>query len=884
MSGWANYDAVLRQMRAAGLVIDETLRLSDGGRSVRCFVEDDRSERRGWYYLHEWHADGAVFLTGSFGVFRGSDPGTQRVELTKTCSSCGAEIGLREKVCHVCGKAEFKRRELSAEQAEALKIAAAEQRKAADAEAKRRHERAARWATLVWRSCSEDTAGHPYLKRKKIASAGGARLFHGIDGLELPDAGKEDYAYLRSFAGSLAVPMCDNSGSVRGLQFILPARDSKTGRDKTNWPASLELKGHYWTVGRSPSDIVLICEGLATAITLHEATGQPVVVAYSATNLLPVAQAIKARTRGRAKMLICADDDWLQRCLQCKQPTPVQEPVCRTCGKPHGQTNAGVSRAEAVCLALPSAKLWKPEFSIERPTDRKGPTDFNDLRCAEGLQVVTAQWEARMKALEWDVQPQSRRQGALSPTPADPAGGGFAASLSPQATAEGGGGSDRPPARAIMDLDDIVERFVPIDDGTGAVVFDCWTKKLARRDQMIAMLPAGVRGDDIKRHAMWISRGAVYLDEVGFDPTERDPSIKLNTWRGWPMRPRAGKCDRLLDLIEYLCSGDSKGDDVALWLLRWMAYPLQNPGAKMNSAVIMHGPQGTGKTTVFKVLSRIYGQYAAVLNQTALEDQFNADWADSKLFVLAEEVVNHADMWKKKGELKELVTGTKIRVNAKMVQAYLQRNQMNFVFLSNENQPLPLDNDDRRHLVVYTLPERSDAYYDVLWEEIESGGVEAFYDFLMKLDLSDFHPMKRPPMTTAKQSLIDLSNGSDQRFLESWLSGDLDLPVCPCVADDLYAEYQRWCRRNGEFRPRPANQFHGTVHNLSGWDKRRRAVYDGLDSTARKLRHIVTPPIAAMQAAGYPPPANDASSIRWYTECVVQFATQAQLAREGRAE
>ena len=76
-----------------------------------------------------------------------------------------------------------------------------------------------------------------------------------------------------------------------------------------------------------------------------------------------------------------------------------------------------------------------------------------------------------------------------------------------------------------------------------------------------------------------------------------------------------------------------------------MAYPLQHPGAKMSTAVIMHGPQGTGKSTVFQALAQIYGDYATVLNQRGLEDKFNADWTDSKLFLLAEEVVNRAEMW-----------------------------------------------------------------------------------------------------------------------------------------------------------------------------------------------------------------------------------------------
>ena len=30
------------------------------------------------------------------------------------------------------------------------------------------------------------------------------------------------------------------------------------------------------------------------------------------------------------------------------------------------------------------------------------------------------------------------------------------------------------------------------------------------------------------------------------------------------------------------------------WVLRWLAYPLQHPGAKMRTAMVVHGDEGSG--------------------------------------------------------------------------------------------------------------------------------------------------------------------------------------------------------------------------------------------------------------------------------------------------
>nr|VFK17808.1 MAG: hypothetical protein BECKLPF1236B_GA0070989_112513 [Candidatus Kentron sp. LPFa] len=63
----------------------------------------------------------------------------------------------------------------------------------------------------------------------------------------------------------------------------------------------------------------------------------------------------------------------------------------------------------------------------------------------------------------------------------------------------------------------------------------------------------------------------------------------------------------MLELIHYLCNRNQEGDVTSRWLLQWMAHPLQNPGPKMLLAIIMHGPAGTGKSSVWKVYREIHG-------------------------------------------------------------------------------------------------------------------------------------------------------------------------------------------------------------------------------------------------------------------------------------
>lgn len=795
---YTNYDDVLSQLRVFGLLVDGID--VDTARPRRCRVEGDKSrERRGWYWLSSFMVDGQSLIIGAYGIYQGNDSGKQTIKLPKD-----------------------KRDRLTPEQIEAQKARQREAQKRADAERQREADKSAARALSVWKKCLKEGESE-YLARKQI----------GAHGVRFSDT------------GAVVVPMMDAKDTLRGLQFILPRgheRRAKTGRDKEFWPAGLQMHGTFHLVGGIPRDILLVAEGYATAATLHEATGLPVAVVWSANNILPACQALKKKFK-RARQLICADDDWLQKCGGCGKYTPVATENCDHCGQPHGKQNAGCSNAEAAAVAIGGAWV-APVFNAPRPDDKKGPTDFNDLHVIESLATVNGQIEHKLNALRWlRESPRGERQ-------------------------TGGAGEGRNKAQSVMALEEAIQRFIPLDDGTGKHLFDTWTNKIALRDQMVNILPAGVRWDDVKRAPEWIERGAYYLDQVGFDPSGKDGSVQLNTWRGWPLQPKQGRCDLLLELLEYLCSGESNGREVYTWLLRWMAYPLQNPGAKMASAVIMHGPQGTGKSTVFQTLAKIYGDYSTVLNQRGLEDKFNSDWSDSKLFILAEEVVTRAEMWHIKNELKELVTGEWIRINPKNIAAYRQRNHVNIVYLSNEDQPLPIENDDRRHLVIWTQPMLTEEYYDQVFIELENGGTEAFYHYLLNLDLGDFHPKKRPPMTESKKNLIHLSLPSERRFIKDYINAEAGYPVCPMECADLYAAYVRWCRANGERNPRPSNQFGGMVNRLDGWVRKKAQVLT--ESGKRVAKWVYIPADEVLSAHKADKPDGETES-KWVTEGVDLF-------------
>jgi len=309
-------------------------------------------------------------------------------------------------------------------------------------------------------------------------------------------------------------------------------------------------------------------------------------------------------------------------------------------------------------------------------------------------------------------------------------------------------------------------------------------------------------------------RKTIEARNLVFDPTQTaDPVSHVNIFLGWPIQPKrnAELIKPILALLASLCDAEDRAADCVEWILRWLAYPLQHPGAKMQTALLMFGEkQGTGKSLFFQdVMLPVYGDYGTVASQHQLDSSFTA-WRSRKLFVLFEEVLSRDDKYSHNGTLKYMITGKSMSINQKNLPERDERNHMNSVFLSNEPQPIPIELEDRRFMVVEARRKQDPAFYAEVHQAITQGGIEAFYDFLLNLPLEDFDEHTKPPMTLAKERVIEFGLAGWMSFHRAWKDGYLDAPYCSCLSEDLYIIYKRWCDKSGE-KPLTLCKFAGLM-------------------------------------------------------------------------
>lgn len=261
-------------------------------------------------------------------------------------------------------------------------------------------------------------------------------------------------------------------------------------------------------------------------------------------------------------------------------------------------------------------------------------------------------------------------------------------------------------------------------------------------------------------------------EEMNYSPgKERVTETAWNLWKGWGCDPVKGDITPWKKLLDHLFEGSPKE---RRWFEQWCAYPLQHPGTKLFSAVLVWGTkQGTGKSQIGYTLSDIYGKgNSSVIGEADLHGGFNS-WAQHKQFVMGEEITG-SDKRADADKLKGIITREEVTINAKYQPEFTIRDCVNYYMTSNHCDALFMEDDDRRYFIheVRVSP-LSAKFYSEYHDWRKSIGPSALFHHLLSLDLKGFNPFAPAPMTTSKSTMISLSKSD----IGAWVQGLRESPA-----------------------------------------------------------------------------------------------------------
>jgi putative DNA primase/helicase len=209
-----------------------------------------------------------------------------------------------------------------------------------------------------------------------------------------------------------------------------------------------------------------------------------------------------------------------------------------------------------------------------------------------------------------------------------------------------------------------------------------------------------------------------------------------------------------------LCGNEEKSYN---YFNKWLAWQLINPTSKLPTAIIFQGRQGSGKGTFTElILGQIFGDNAQEINQTHLESSFN-EYLLGKQIIVANEVMHSDNRQTLPNVLKNLVTDAKITISRKFRKEIVGQNYTHWIFCTNSDNPIKIEEDDRRYSVFYSEKLRQGLGKE-LRENIDHE-IKEYINYLKELNPT-FEEVSEPLMTEAKSEIIDLNKDSVQKFRE----------------------------------------------------------------------------------------------------------------------
>lgn len=203
-------------------------------------------------------------------------------------------------------------------------------------------------------------------------------------------------------------------------------------------------------------------------------------------------------------------------------------------------------------------------------------------------------------------------------------------------------------------------------------------------------------------------------------------------------------------------------------LLSWLAYVVQNPGRRVNWAILLQGTEGDGKSFFAFLLRAVMGiPNVAMLNASSFKSDFTG-WAVGQCVAAVEELrLQGESRFDILNKIKPFITNDVVEIHAKGKTQFNADNTTNYILFTNFRDALPLNDNDRRYMVLFSrwqgkealrqFNEENPLYYQELYGAIAESA-SALRKWLLDMELDDeFNPRGNAPHTKAHDIMVNLA-------------------------------------------------------------------------------------------------------------------------------
>ena len=245
-----------------------------------------------------------------------------------------------------------------------------------------------------------------------------------------------------------------------------------------------------------------------------------------------------------------------------------------------------------------------------------------------------------------------------------------------------------------------------------------------------------------------------------------------NLFRGFAVEPKRGSCVKFL---AHIRKNVAKGDKATYrWIMGWFAAIFQQPTVKMETAVVLRGGQGVGKTKVGEVIGSLLGDhYVLVSSSRYVTGQFNSHMK-SLLLLHADEAFWAGDK-AAEGKLRDLVSGDEHLIEYKGIDQIRVTNLIRLLVTGNDAWQVPAAFGERRFAVfdVGDAHKEDHAYFAAIDKEMDNGGREALLHYFLNFPLASVNLRKIPETAALLEQKIASMSPEQSWWFETLRKGEL---------------------------------------------------------------------------------------------------------------
>lgn len=200
----------------------------------------------------------------------------------------------------------------------------------------------------------------------------------------------------------------------------------------------------------------------------------------------------------------------------------------------------------------------------------------------------------------------------------------------------------------------------------------------------------------------------------------------------------------------------------------YLTYVIQNPGKKVNFAILLQGQESDGKSFFAEMMAKILGpSNVNFINGAALEEKYSP-WAEGSQICFIEEIKLHGVSGHEiLNRFKPYITNETISIRRMQKDIYQAPNVTSYVLFTNYRDALPLSLHDTRYYVIFSrweTPEQLAAwkaanprfFHELFSSMKENAG--SLRKWFLERDISpDFNPEERAPQSSSKAEMARLS-------------------------------------------------------------------------------------------------------------------------------